>query len=486
MKSIKWPWTTSLAQRVLWGYYIFLGIVLVAAVLQWVDLSRLEWRMSMHEATGDLLDSVLDLRRFEKNWFLYRERSDFALNSSTIAKIQWIISVNKMDFMSIMNGQKYLPAIQETITEYRRLMNILGSRDDPQPDIELENRVRQLGHKLVNIVHSFRQDEKFAISKTLRFITSSTIVFGILVLFLVVIIGDQLATSVVQPLRQLIVITQEIAEDRFSGPEGQHEVEEIRAVHAALASMLDKIKEREKEIVQSKKLAALGTLVAGVAHELNNPLSNITTSTEILREELREGDEIGREFWDEMLGQILDQADRAKRTVKSLLEFSREKEMFFEPQKLSDILVETRNMVAENIPPDITLRTEIREDGTIVVDRQRIQQVLINLINNAVQALGGSGKITVSGSVFREKGEVEISVVDNGPGIPKELQDKIFDPFFSTKDVGEGSGLGLSITHEIVTKHQGRIYVESEPGKGAAFIIRIPVDQVDVSGDKNE
>ncbi len=486
MRSINWPWTTSLAQRVLWGYYVFLGIVLVAAVLQWVDLSRFERRMSMYEATGDLLDSVLDLRRFEKNWFFYRDRFDFAFNSLTIAKIQWIISVNKTDFMSMANGKKYVPAIQETITEYKRLMNVLGARKGVHLDVDLENQVRRLGHELVNIVHRFRQDEKIAISKTLRSITSSTVVFGILVLFLVVIIGDQLATSVVQPLRQLITTTQKIADGHFDRAGNVHEVEEIKAVHAALGSMLDKIKEREKEIVQSKKLAALGTLVAGVAHELNNPLSNIATSTEILREELHEENEVDREFWDEMLGQILDQAERAKRTVRSLLEFSREKEMFFEYYKLSDILMETRNMVAENLPADITLRMDIQGDGAIFLDRQRIQQVLINLINNAVQAMDGSGEIAVSGSILRDRGIARISVVDNGPGIPREIQEKIFDPFFSTKDVGEGSGLGLSITHEIVTKHHGRIYLKSEPGKGAAFIVDIPVDHAEKSGDKDE
>ncbi len=481
---MKTPWTKSLAQRVLWGYYIFLGIVLFAAVLQWIDLSKLEWRMTMHDATENLLEAVLDLRRFEKNWFLYGKHSDYILNLSTVSKIEWLVSENKKNFSSLPNGKYYLPVIIETIYEYQNLMQKLIKTKDPEKKKLLENQVRQHGHRLGILVHSFRQDEKFAIAKTLRIITSSTIIFGIFVLFLVLIIEDQLAMSVVKPLREIIVCTQKIADGHFEECDVRHRDEEIRAIHVALRSMINKIKEREKEVIQSKKLAALGTLIAGVAHELNNPLSNIVTSAEILKEEFQEEEEIEREFCHEMLAQILDQAERAKRTVKSLLEYSRGKEMLFESVKLSDLLEETGNLVLDKITPGINFVIEIENDGTLVVDRQRIQQALINLINNAIQALAGSGNIVLYGTVDQRSRICEIKVKDDGPGIPAELQDKIFDPFFSTKDVGEGSGLGLFITHEIVTKHHGHIHVMSDSGYGAVFVITLPIKPLEVKTGK--
>jgi signal transduction histidine kinase len=218
--------------------------------------------------------------------------------------------------------------------------------------------------------------------------------------------------------------------------------------------------------------------VAGVAHELNNPISNAGTSAQILLEEMRETDALPQKFLQEMLEQIAEQTDRARSIVRSLLEFSREKSVNPEMVKVSDILHQTLDLVRGEIPTSVEVSIHVERDGSFLADKQRLQQALVNLLLNAFHALEGgeSATIFLRGSVDESGGKVRLEVEDNGPGIPPEIKKKIFDPFFTTKDVGDGSGLGLAITREIIDKHGGDITVESDDHSGARFIISLPLE----------
>jgi signal transduction histidine kinase len=244
-------------------------------------------------------------------------------------------------------------------------------------------------------------------------------------------------------------------------------------------------------------LASLGTLLSGVAHELNNPLSNISTSCQILSEEM---DELDPEYRRELLSQIDDQADRAKNIVRSLLEFSRTKEFKREDLSLENLVLETIRFVKGQIPPKVEIVTDIPADISIFADKQRMQQVFLNLVKNAIQAVEEEGRIEISArktsqgklenyesylseecaNMLPSLGDSEavyVKITDTGIGIPQEIIGKIFDPFFTTKDVGKGSGLGLSIVHEIIEEHGGCIGAHSEVDRGTTFLIRLPVPQ---------
>ncbi len=228
-------------------------------------------------------------------------------------------------------------------------------------------------------------------------------------------------------------------------------------------------------MVQSEKMAALGTLTSGVAHELNNPLNNISTSLQIVLEELEEGD---IDYQRNLLGESLAQVDRAQDIVKSLLEFSRETTFSTSRENIFDLVKNTLKLVQGEVPSSVDIFVEVPEDIEAVVDPRRIQQVFLNLILNAIQAMGKhGGKIFIRAKRDKERGGVVIEVEDNGPGIPEYVLPKIFDPFFTTKEVGRGSGLGLSVSQGIIAKHGGDISVTSEVGKGTCFRIFLP-DQV--------
>jgi signal transduction histidine kinase len=283
-----------------------------------------------------------------------------------------------------------------------------------------------------------------------------------------------LGRRVVSSLKMLEGYTKIISQGDFVEITVGEGEQEIRSLLTAFNRMTKELQIRQHQLVQSEKLAALGTLLSGVAHELNNPLSNISTSAQILSEEIEEDDV---EFKTNLITQIETQADKARDIVKTLLEFSRIKEFRKEKLLFKKLVDETILLVRGHAPDNVIIAVDIPEDLTILADKQRMQQVLLNLIKNGIDAILDNGHIWISASntaYFSSYNGVEILIEDDGPGIEEEQLKKIFDPFFTTKDVGKGSGLGLFIVHDIIEWHGGSITVDSRPGLGTTFIIWLP------------
>ncbi|MCP4672735.1 MAG: PAS domain-containing protein [Desulfobacula sp.] len=233
----------------------------------------------------------------------------------------------------------------------------------------------------------------------------------------------------------------------------------------------------QKNMMQQEKLVSLGRLCAGVAHEINNPLTTILTSSMLMQEDLEQKDPI----YDE-LAIINKETLRCREIVKSLLDFARQSKSLKRKNDLNKILNEslilTRKQAKFN---DISLSASLGENLPMVyIDKDQIQQTIINLTLNAIEATGSGGDIKISSRFLKEKKVVKIMVKDTGAGISSENIDKIFDPFFTTKKTG--TGLGLAITHGIVEQHKGTIEVESTPGKGSCFIITLPISKTRSNG----
>ena len=233
------------------------------------------------------------------------------------------------------------------------------------------------------------------------------------------------------------------------------------------------LKKRNEQLLQARKLASLGVLTSGVAHEINNPLNNISTSIQIVLEELEE-DNI--EFKRNLLLESEKEVERARDIVRSLLEFSRAKSLSFERVQFVNLVKKAISFIKGELPPEIRIHMNIPEDIEVNLDPKRIKQVLRNLILNSVQAMTEGSVITISAWEGMEDDAkmLYFQVQDTGHGISKQDIDKIFDPFFTTKDVGIGTGLGLSISHSIIEQHEGRIDVESIPGKKTKFTVILP------------
>ena len=240
-------------------------------------------------------------------------------------------------------------------------------------------------------------------------------------------------------------------------------------------------KKMEEQLLQAERLASLGELSAGVAHEVNNPLGMILGYTQLL---LRTEPKDTQNYND--LKIIEKHARNCKAIVEDLLSFARSSETQKGVVNVNDLLLEVISVVDHQFKLDnITIETKLDTSiPTLNADGEKLKQVFMNLLMNAKQAIEVKGQIQISTDHDSSRNEVIVTVVDSGSGIPPEVQEKIFDPFFTTKPTGQGTGLGLSVSYGIIKDHHGEIFVQSTPGTGSTFTTTLPVilDEGEESG----
>jgi two-component system NtrC family sensor kinase len=321
-------------------------------------------------------------------------------------------------------------------------------------------------------------------------------------ILLVVAIAVLLARRISRPLRAIEDAARQIADGDFRRDVEVRAPEEIEDLAGSINRMArkleaerieleewgttlekrvqertDEIKRIHGQLFRSEKLASLGKLAAGVAHEINNPLTGILANSSLLLEETEPGDP-NRED----LAIIVKETIRCREIVKRLLDFARQtkpqKKLTDVNQLLDAIILLVRNQASfRNIVIDRSLADGLPQ---ILCDSDQLQQVFINIILNASEAMTGGGRLTVRTSSSTDGESVVVSFADSGPGIPEERRERIFDPFFTTKE--HGTGLGLSISYGIVEQHGGNILVESEVGRGATFTVQLPVRNPEAEG----
>jgi PAS domain S-box-containing protein len=246
---------------------------------------------------------------------------------------------------------------------------------------------------------------------------------------------------------------------------------------------ITQMRQMERQLQQVEKLSGLGTMISGIAHELNNPLTAIMGNAELLSMNKSVTDREKKS-----LDVILQESSRAAKIVSGLLAFAREHRPERRVISVNDVVMESLtlreyNLRVNNISVQLSLSSDVLPT---LGDPYQLQQVFTNIINNASDALTetGGGKLTIRTEQKEEM--LRIVFEDDGPGIETENLKKVFDPFFTTKDIGKGTGLGLSMAYGIIEEHGGKIKVESEPGRGATFTVKLPVHKGKGEGSKKE
>jgi len=480
MASWNFPWHLNIRQKVIVGLTAgILGIGFIG-VLSYHYLHEIEVKQLVVEGADDLRDRVLEMRRYEKNYLLYGSPEDLKENQRYTQ-----LAMEGLEKLSI-EGQHLQVAslLKELKQELRVYCQLMGGQPastkqgeacPPGPPPTLEEHTESLrvhGKKLVDLsqqVVTFERQRILAIIQTLKTQLVTAIViflfFGGLLSFIV-------ARKIIHPLRVIEGTTRRIARGDFKPLPVLDTRDETQQVVEAFNRMVAELERRQDQLVQSKKMSSIGVLTAGVAHQLNNPLNNISTSCQILLEELEQCDP---EFLKRMLANVEQEVNRARDIVKGLLEFSRVRDFALKPTSLLEVVSRAVNLISSQVPPGINLVQEVPGDLVLNIDAQRLQEVFLNLFMNAIQAIDEPpGEIRVAARVDQEHRQAVITVADTGRGIAQEALDRVFDPFFTTKEVGLGTGLGLSIVYGIIDKHQGTIAVESRLGEGTRFIIRLP------------
>ncbi len=338
--------------------------------------------------------------------------------------------------------------------------------------------IRNINHEVVGILYVGILEQKYIDIQNqtvLAFvgITLAGVVFSTVIALLI-------SRNISGPIKKLVSASEQLANgnldakvDLTSGDEFGKLAYRFNQMANALRQRDERLKEfTKRKIMESERLAIVGQLAANVAHELNNPLQGIVTYSSLLLE---------KEVCDEPVRQnvekIVTQANRCREIIRGLLDFSRQKK----PQKmLSSINSLLRDCISlvENqaLFHNINIVQNLDESlPLIVIDPSQIERVFLNLIINAAEAMNGSGTLTLTTCFGVNEKNIEIEVKDSGHGISIENMEKIFNPFFTTKEIGHGVGLGLAISYGIVKEHNGEITVESEYGKGAKFTVSLPV-----------
>ena len=408
-------------------------------------------------------DFILNLRRLEKNYMLFRDKISLNKLRDALSKLK-----NITPFCFECN--QYIGAVQNLFSSYEKSDLII-------------NELQLIGSKIEEITNKTASSERQKVNSFIVLIQR----YLLLVLVLLCTLGPFLVYKttayIVAPIKRLVEITRKISEGDLTqrAPIKEHDetfflaqsfntmLDHLQLTHESLEKSLELLREKQDKLVESEKLASLGTLASGVAHELNNPLNNIYLASQTLSREI--DPENTPEIVKECVRDISSQTLRVKRIVSDLLEFARAKGPELSRINIGSVIKGVlEQMTSSGEMSNIKFNLKSHDDIEILGDKILLEQVFINLFSNAADAMDGNGALDIV--IYKMAASVKIRISDTGKGIPPENMSKIFDPFFTTKE--KGTGLGLAIVYSIIKKHKGEIEVKSEPDKGTTFTIMLP------------
>jgi len=479
----------SIRNKLTLGFLLFFLLSTGMTVSAWLTLNRLQQKLKFLEITDHYTTEIQQARRFEKNYFLYgtnlEEVQEHVQNASTL------LTSGKVEIESVIGEEMFL-RVEKHLEKYLQRLEMLRTMDRdrapgtiPQhPNSEAE--LRQHGAAMVSQALKLAEEERKSVQLMIKLFKRVPLAFLAILLPLIIYTANFLARQMLAPLGRMLIVTDRIAQGDFTPiPPARRFRDEFTNLALALNHMMEELQRRHDMLVKSHKLRAVGTLTAGIAHELNNPINNITLTAAMLEEDYADLDDEERL---DMVRDLTTQAERATRMVRNLLDFARESEIESELLDVGRLIDETLQLTSNEIKLNkVKVECRVKENlPPIHGDKQHLSQVFLNLILNALDAMPGGGDLEVLVEKYSEPGYIAVEVKDTGDGIPDHIVTSIFDPFFTTKHRGKGTGLGLSVSLGIVKKHGGDIRVESEVGTGTTFTVLLPITAVPAAFQKEE
>jgi signal transduction histidine kinase len=473
--------TFRIRRRIIQAFLFCVLGVLIFAGLSFQTHREIGRRLKLVELADDLVNNILEIRRFEKNFFLYKKPDSLKEARAYLERVDQICCRPNEGILKLKKGPQKAQ-FQQTIQLYRetfKKIEALGQESASglqSPDFSpLEESLRNLGQELMSMAERWAREERIAIDhlflQALYLFVTSMLVFVILG----VLVAWYISRLLVRPLFQMQQYMEKIAHGDYTTiPESECKSQEFFTLFRAFNRMIQELEHHQEQLVQSGKIAAIGTLTSGVAHELNNPINNIVLTAESLKEDFAH---LGQEEALEMIQDILVQSGRASDIVKNLLDFSRSEQPEFEEVSISNIIRDTLKLVQNQLTlSGIEVKRDLAPDLPYILGNVKtLQQVFLNLFINAIQAMKNGGILSIRGLVSEDRHWLKVEVTDTGAGIAPDDLPHIFEPFYTTKEVGRGTGLGLSVSFSIAQKHGGHIEVKSQVGQGSIFTVFLPV-----------
>ena len=541
------------------GFGLYTLLAVIFGLFAYKELGTVTKKLQLVELADDINNALLEVRRYEKNYLLYKDKDSVGELKSHLGILKADIDAIRAEIIEEI-GKENFEMMRQSISEYEAAFNNLVENQFAQDrllslmrgsgrDIERElqgrdlqvflvlrrheknlmlykneeararfletaadlrakneeiERYLMLVGKLYDLyrhennsvegmrakarkIQSFTEDLSKREREDIGLILKRSMNLLLSALFALITIGIikniRITMSIVKPLKRLERLTKKVAMGDFSEVievSGEDEIaslessfnqmeERLKMALESLEFTVTKLKEKQALLVEAEKLASIGILTAGIAHEINNPLTSVLTFSNLLLEQCPEDDPRK-----DKLKMMARETERARNIVRQLLLFS--KDVVIKPSKMdiNQTLREVADFLrAQDALNGIDLRLNLAEMPEIEADATLIWQVALNIIQNAVHAITPPGAIEIATRL--EGGNAEIAFTDTGCGIPEEQLPKIFDPFYTTKETSRGTGLGLAVSYGIIKKHGGDIEVESKVGKGSTFRVRLPI-----------
>jgi signal transduction histidine kinase len=541
---------------VAFGLYIFLAAVL--GFLAYNELRTINAKLTLVEIADDITNTILEVRRYEKNYLLFRDDNSYLEVNRYLEKLKKYIDKIRTEITEEIGADKY-EMMKKAIAEYESLLkklsenlklqaemlkmvraegrsieqklsgsrlrdflvvrrhekNLIIYKDGPTySNLERTLRAARLdgeakrydaltrrlydyyieekdsieimrikAREIQSFTENLSKSERADIGRLLSMSMKLLLYALITVILTGIVINRHLAVSISAPIRKLEKVTKKVAQGDFSETievTGGDEIASLQVSFNQMEEMLKdamdsleqtvmKLQEKQARLVEAEKLASIGKLAAGIAHEINNPLTSVLTFSSLLLEQMPEDDpRHGR------LKIIVQEARRARNIVRQVLSFAKEAPLRTERINVNRPVTEIVDaLIAQEAFKGIELSLDLSDNlAEIYIDPVQIGQVVLNILLNAAHAITPPGKIHVSTRAADDF--IELIISDTGRGISEEHLKKIFDPFFTTKDKSKGTGLGLAVSYGIIKKHKGDIEVRSTVNEGSTFIVRLP------------
>jgi len=461
----------TIRKKLLVAMALVLAFVTFLGLVYYRSLVTIGNRLMLVESIDDLGVAIADLRRDEKNYLLYQDRNSALAWLSQLGATRRALERKKAE-LTELEGKDYSTRLTDAFSTYGDLVRQFVSAGG---DEVTAGEIRRKGQELAEYSRGVIRAERRRIDT----ITKSSFRLFLLSLLVIVIAGlgvaAIIARDIVAPLTKIERATRQVSQGSYVPIGGIRTHDEIGRLAEAFNHMVQQIEKSQDELVQAGKLASLGTLTSGVAHEINNPLNNISMIAQTYAQQydkLRDDERI------QFMSEIDAQCERAKETVINLLDFSRVRPRTYAFDDIAEVVKDSLKLVENQLTLN-NVECELRMAAglpAVHMNANRIKQVLINLFTNAIKAMPQGGRMMVAVALSAGGRHVEISITDTGVGIPPAALPHIFDPFFTTGEVGKGTGLGLSVSYSIIKRHGGTISVSSEEGKGSTFTVALPVE----------
>ncbi len=464
----------NLRKKLIIGFTAFLLLSSWINLVFLRDFDHFQKNVRMLIHASNISNLCLEIRRYEKNYIIKKQIEDYETASDFIKKaFDYFLEIeSEVDIGDRLMLSNLKNELDQYMIYFIALKEKCAGKLNLQECGDIEE-IHKLGSNIVTLAESMVKTAEMEIN---QFTRVSKIKLSLYYTFLVAFsLGGMIVflVTIARRLKSLEAAADAIVKgDYRSLPESKLN-DEVQIVFRAFDRMVADLEERQEQLFQAEKLSSIGTLASGMAHQLNNPLNNIATSCQLAMEEVEDGSD--KSFLSKLLKTINDETARTAEIVRGLLEFSRSDMFTCKLTSIKEVINKVVGLVSSELPSGITIRQDVPRELVACIDEQKITEVFLNLIINSIQAIKEpTGSILIAADVDIDTNWIVISVSDTGTGIDEVKRQQIFDPFYTTKKVGTGTGLGLAVVYGIIKKHKGTISVRNNKEKGATFVVSLP------------